>query len=132
MTRLLSLSPECRKYESTVAFDSIALPGTRITVRRMSLGRRIEFSRAVRELAGRLEFHQSGETTSDRLAAAEAAAEIDVAYLRWGVAAIDGLFIDGRPAGVTSLIEAAPEVLVREIVDRIKAECGLSHNETKN
>ncbi len=132
MTRLLSLSRECRKYESTVTFDSTVMPGARIAVRRMSLGRRIEFSKAVRELAGRLEFHQAADTTADHLAAAEAAAEIDAAYLRWGVAAVDGLSIDGSPASIRSLIDAAPEALVREIVDRIKRECGVTGHERKN
>jgi hypothetical protein len=132
MTKWLSLLPEARDYASTVRYRPRSLAGAVVVLRRMSLGRRIELGRAVRELVGRLEFQQAGQTVADKIDAAVAAAEIDAVYLRWGVAAVEGLNIDGRPANADDLIAAAPEDLVDEIVARIKHECGLSEQERKN
>src|SRR5581483_7372316 len=79
-----SVSHEAQ-WASTVDVDSAAIPGVRYAVRRMSLGRRNELIRRVRELAQKAEFHAAGESTSDRLRATELALEIDATYIRWGL-----------------------------------------------
>ncbi|MFL6546033.1 MAG: hypothetical protein ACJ8LM_12750 [Candidatus Udaeobacter sp.] len=53
-------------------------------------------------------------------------------YLEWGLAQIDGLTIDGNPAGVELLISKGPELLCDEIVAKIRAEIGLTEEERKN
>jgi len=98
----------------------------------MSLGRRIELARAVRDLAGRLEFLQAGATVSDRIESAQISAEIDAVYLRWGLARIEGLVLDGREPTCEEVIARAAEEFVRDIITRIKHECGLSELERKN
>ena len=40
--------------------------------------------------------------------------------------------IDGDPATPALLIEKGPELLAREIVVRVRAECHLSEDERKN
>lgn len=132
MTRLLSLSPDRHRYESLARYEATSLPGVHYTVRRMSLGRRIELAEQVRELAGRLEFHQAGTSTQDRIAAGAAAAEIDAAYIRWGLVGVENLSIDGRPANASAVIDGAPESFVREIVECIQRECGITDDERKN
>ena len=121
-----------RRYHSVDRLESAVLPGVAVTIRRMSLGRRIELARAVRDLAGRLEFLQAGSTIADRIDAAQVAAEIDATYLRWGVAAIDGLELDGLRANCEDVIAGAPEEFIRELVSRVKHECGLTGDERKN
>ena len=61
-----------------------------------------------------------------------AGAEIDHAYLTWGLIGVEGLEIDGAEATAAGLIEAGPVELAAEILARIKAECGLSEDERKN
>ena len=132
MTKSSSHLPELSEYSSYLCCESNTLPGVRVTIRRMSLARRIELGRAVRELAGRLEFHQAGSGIGEQIDAAVAAAEINAVYFRWGVFAIEGLQIDGEPAALESVIASAPEEFVIEIVNYIKRECGISENERKN
>jgi len=45
---------------------------------------------------------------------------------------ISGLLIDGQPATSDALFASGPEELLREVVDRIKRECGLTDDERKN
>lgn len=132
MTRLLSLSPKASAYSSFTRFESETLPGVVVTIRRMSLGRRMELARELRTLGARLEFEEAGSRVSDRIEAALTAAEIDAIYLGWGLASIDGLTLDGEYPSRDEVIAKAPDAFVREVVDRIKAECGLSGEERKN
>lgn len=145
MTKLRSLlprlrwsSPQCAvprcsgAYSSRSRFPAVSIPGVYFTLRRMSLGRRIELACAVRDLLARLEFHEAGKSLDDQVNAALLSAEVDVVYLRWGLVSLEGLTIDAQPASCEELIAAAPENLAREIVTRIKNECGLSEQETKN
>ena len=132
MTKLLSLSPSPLRCQSVDRFESAVLPGVFVTIRRMSLGRRIELAQAVRGLAGRLEFLEAGSTVADSIDAAQVAAEIDAVYVRWGVAAIDGLEIDGCRANCENVIAAAPEKFIHEIVARVKHQCGLTNDERIN
>lgn len=132
MTKLLSLSGRPREYSSIVRFASGTMAGVYVTIRRMSLARRIELAREVRGLAGRLEYHAGGMNLTEKIDASITAAEIDSVYLRWGVVRIEGLCLDGCAASCEDVISAAPEAFVREIVERIKHECGLTGEETKN
>jgi hypothetical protein len=98
----------------------------------MSFGRRIELVKRVRDLVQRAEYFQAGSQPSEKLEGGLLAAEIDKVYLEWGLQSICGLEIDGSAATVDTLIAAGPELLCREIVSAIKAECGLTEEERKN
>jgi hypothetical protein len=130
--RLLSRSLRNRAYVSLVRCASRAIPGVGYSIRRMSLARRIRLAEAIRDLAGELDFKQAGATAKEQVEAAALAAQIDLAYLRWGLCEITGLSIDGECPTAALLFESGPEDLLREIVDRIKRECGLSDDERKN
>jgi hypothetical protein len=119
-------------YESTVTMDAQSCHGVRFTIARMSFGRRLELTRAAREIGARIEYDRAGTSTVEKLDAAIGAAEVERLYLRWGLKSVEGLSIDGDPAGVEQLLEVGPEDLVREIVAAIKRECGLSAEERKN
>lgn len=119
-------------YESTITISSETLPGVRFTIRRMSFGRRLEFSHRVRELAGRYEFTGAGTDSIDKLETAALQREIDKLYFSWGLTRIEGLQIDGAPATVESLLDNGPERFCCEIIDAVKRECGLSDEERKN
>jgi hypothetical protein len=120
-------------YASTVTVDSEVAPGVRLTVRRMSFGRRLELTRQVKQLLSRLDFLSAKEgSVADQTETALVASEIDRAYLCWGLAAIEGIEIDGKPATIEALLEAGPEDLVAEILKLIRREAGLSEEERKN
>lgn len=120
-------------YESTITVESKVLPGVRVTVRRMSFGRRLELTRQVKQLLSRLEFLAAGETSAaEEVEAALAASEIDRVYVGWGLAGVEGLEIDGRPATAELLLDAGPESLVSEALALIRREAGLSEEERKN
>lgn len=120
-------------YESRLTVESKVCRGVRFQIQRMSFGRRLELTRQVRQLLGRLEFLTAGEQgPAEEAERALLAAEIDQQYLRWGLSAIEGLEIDGKAATAESLIEAGPEDLVLETLGLIRAEAGLSEEERKN
>jgi hypothetical protein len=119
-------------YQSSQTVESQSCPGVRFTIARMSFARRLQLTRAAREIGARIEYDRAGDSTVERLAAAVAACEVERLYLRWGLQSIEGLTIDGQSASVDGLLEAGPEDLVREILDAIKRECGLSAEERKN
>ena len=120
------------RYQSSVSCESHTLPGVSYTVRRISLGRRIELAQAIRELAQELEFRQSGASAAEQVQAAVLSARIDHVYLRWGLEDVSGLVIDGGPTTADTLFASGPEALLGEVVRRIKAECGLTDDERKN
>ena len=132
MMRYLLHSPDQVSYESERHLKSTTFPGVTYSIRRMSLGRRIELTRMVRDLGQKIEFFEAGSDLSDKVDGSLLASEIDALYLRWGLADITGLNIDSQPATVESVIAAGPERLVRELVALIKAECGLTEDERKN
>lgn len=127
---LHSLKPV--KYQSSIRCASSAVPGVSFVIRRISLGRRIELAQALRDLAQELEFQQAGESAREQVEAAVLSARIDRVYLRWALGGVSGLLIDGEPATADALFQSGPEGLLREIVDRIKRECGLTDDERKN
>lgn len=98
----------------------------------MSLGRRLEMSRRIREFASRMEFAEAGESFADKVESTLLGLEVDRIYLEWGIIAIHGLELDGRTASVADQIESGPEALSREMVAAVRAECGLSEDERKN
>ncbi|MDZ4798334.1 MAG: hypothetical protein SGI92_09240 [Bryobacteraceae bacterium] len=119
-------------HESLRVVESTVCAGVRYSIARISFGRRLELTRRVRELGQRIAFDEAGESTDGKLAAAIARGEIDRLYVEWGLNSIDGLQIDGAPAGAAELVERGPEHLCREIVAEIRKECGLSEEERKN
>jgi hypothetical protein len=120
------------QYESTATIESKALPGVRFTIYKLSFARRCLLAAEVRQVGRRLEYLQAGTSVEDRIEAAAVMAELDGIYLRWGLASVRGLLIDGAPATPITVHEHGPEPLAREIVTAIQAECGLNDNERKN
>ncbi len=120
------------EYASVIRKESRWAAGVSFTMRRLSLGGRIEMTRKIRELSGKMEFLQAGDAIQEKIEAALLASEVDRLYLDWGVVEIEGLAIDGQPATKETLISAGPAELCREIVEAIKAECGLNEEERKN
>jgi hypothetical protein len=120
------------RWNSRKTVESTARPGVEFVVLRMTFGRRIELMRRVRDLAARLEYFEAGRDAKNGMEASLLGAEIDQLYIRWGLAEIRGLELDGEPATPESLIERGPEDLLLEALEAIKAECGLTENERKN
>jgi hypothetical protein len=120
------------QHESSIWVESAACAGVRFRIARISLGRRIELARHIREIARRLEFLEAGSDAGEKLEAAVVQGEVDRAYLQWGLEAVEGLRIDGAEATPEMLIERGPLDLAIEILLRIRSECGLSENERKN
>jgi hypothetical protein len=98
----------------------------------MSLGRRIELARRMREVGRKLEYFEAGTETKDKLEAAVLAAELDREYLAWGLTAVEGLDIDGVAASPEAVIDKGPAELATEILESVKRETGLSEAERKN
>jgi hypothetical protein len=120
------------EYASEARIESKTTAGVWFTIARMSFGRRIELTRRIWELAGRIEHLEAGGDARGKLEAALVGAEIDRVYLGWGLRKIEGLVIDGEPATPETAVAQGPEELCREVAAAIKAECGLTPEETKN
>lgn len=120
------------KYESVIHRSSQTLPGVAFTIQKISLARRLELSREIRGLAGRMEFADAGKSFADKVDASVLALEVDRTYLQWGLVSVQGLDIDGQPASPELLIQDGPEDLCTEIAMAIRSECGLSEEERKN
>lgn len=119
-------------YESYLTMDSQACPGVRFRVRRLSLARRMELVRLIRETGEKLAFHMAGDSVIDAAQAAEIRARMDELYIRWGLAEISGIMIDGEPIALENLLDRGPDSLAREIVEAIKGELFLDEDERKN
>ena len=131
-SKAASAEPRATEYASVVRIQSKAMPGVVFAINRVSFGRRMELSRRIREIGQRIEFLQAGTELQEKIEANILAQEIDTMYLRWAFVGIDGLAIDGELPTVESLLEKGPEELAREIVNAIKAQCGLTEEERKN
>jgi len=131
MTSCTSLSGN-GAHESSAWFDAETRAGVRFRVARISVVRRIELARRIREIGRKVEFLEAGQDPREKLEAAVLAAEIDRAYLEWGLAEIQGLEIDGELATPALLIEKGPLDLAKEMLAGIKRECGLSEDHRKN
>lgn len=119
-------------YESTITITSCVMKSAAFTIQRISLARRMQLARRVLELSREMEFREAGGGGDDQIQANILSFEIDRLYLQWGLVKLSGLTIDGVDATAELLAEKGPEELVREIVDAIKAQCGLSDSERKN
>jgi hypothetical protein len=119
-----------------VWFDSESVSGVRFEIVRVSFGRRIELARRIREIGRRMEYLEAGAKLEDgereKLEAAVLSAEIDRAYLEWGLVTVEGLEIDGEAATPEALVDRGPVELAVEILGRIRSECGMSEDERKN
>ena len=120
------------RHESSVWIAAEAVAGIRYKIARISLGRRIELARRIRDIARKLEFLEASGDAREKLEAAVLQGEIDRAYLEWGLEGLEGLEIDGDAATMETLIERGPLGLALEIVGKIRAECGLNEDERKN
>lgn len=121
-----------REWESRVWFDAEAVAGVRYEIVRVSFGRRIELARRIREIGRRMEYLEAGTDERETLEATVLSAEIDRAYLEWGLVSVEGLQIDGEAATPEALVDRGPVELSVEILGRIKSECGMSEDERKN
>jgi hypothetical protein len=119
-------------WESRVWFDAEAMEGVRYEIVRVSFGRRIELARRIREIGRKMEYLEAGSDAREKLEATVLAAEIDRAYLEWGLVAVEGLEIDGAAATPETLVDRGPVALAMEILGRIKSECGMTEDERKN
>ena len=119
-------------YESFTTMESRACPGVHFRVRRLSLARRMELVRLIRETGEKLAFHMAGDSVVDAAQAAEIRARMDALYLQWGLDEVRGIQIDGEPATLENLTERGPDTLAREIVEVIKGELFLDEDERKN
>lgn len=120
------------RYEGTTRIESKAMPGVHFIVQKMSFGRRMDLTLRIRKLAERVEFLSAGESPKEKLDASLLTAEIERAYVVWGLAEVGGLELDGMPATPESLVARGPEELFREALQAVKAQCGLSEEERKN
>jgi hypothetical protein len=130
MTSCISHSD--RRYQSSVWCNAETCQGVRYGIARVSFGRRIELARRIREIGRKMEYLEASSDVREKLEATVLAAEIDRAYLEWGLMSVEGLEIDGVAATPATLIETGPVDLAAEILTRIKAECGLTEDERKN
>jgi len=131
MTKLWWHLPDM-EYQSTVTVASRVLEGVSFEIARMAFNRRMQLMRQVRELARNLEFLRAGESDAERMDAHILNAEIERAYITWGVVGVSGLLIDGEAATPASLLEKGPEQLVHEAIGAVRAECSLTDEERKN
>ncbi len=127
-----STSRSDKTWESRVWFDADAVEGVRYEIVRVSFGRRIELARRIREIGRKMEYLEAGGDAREKLEATVLAAEIDRAYLEWGLTAVEGLEIDGATATPETLVDRGPVELAIEILERIKSECGMTEDERKN
>jgi hypothetical protein len=127
-----SPSVKNRQHDSLLWFEAETQRGVRFRIRRVSLGRRIELARRLREIGRKIEFLQASGSPGEQIEATVLKGEIDRTYLEWGLDQLEGLEIDGEAATPESLIERGPLDLAEEVLGRIKAECGLNQAERKN
>jgi hypothetical protein len=119
-------------YDSALWFDAESAAGVRYGIARLTFGRRLELARRIREIGRKAEFLAAGTDAREKLEAAVVAAEVDRAYLEWGLLAVEGLTIDGEVATPQAVVDKGPLELATEILGRVKSECGLSEAERKN
>lgn len=106
--------------------------GVKYRIRRVSFAGRLELLRAVQTLSRKAEFHSAGEHWPDKVSAATAEREIELLQLEWGLAGVEGLFIDGQEATKELFITRAPEELASEVLRHIQGQLALSGEERKN
>jgi hypothetical protein len=129
----LSLRSEAEyTFDSALWFDAESAAGVRYAIARLTFGRRLDLARRIREIGRRAEFLAAGTDAREKLEAAVVGAEVDRAYLEWGLLAVEGLTIDGEAATPQAVMDKGPLALATEILGRVKSECGLGEAERKN
>ena len=101
-------------------FDAAAMEGVRYEIVRVSFGRRIELARRIREIGRKMEYLEAGTDARETLEATVLSAEIDRAYLEWGLVSVEGLEIDGAAATPEMLVERGPVELAMAVFMPIK------------
>lgn len=119
-------------YQNAKRVESEACPGATLVLRRMSFNQRLELMHEVRDFAARLDFLKASESQKEVLEGRILEQETAGIYLRWGIERIEGLTIDGVLATPELLLEKGPEDLVKEALDAIIEQIGLSEEERKN
>ena len=119
-------------WRSAEEFQSLNFPGVKYRVVRMSVGRRLDLTKRLRELMKQAEFLEASTVPQDKVQAAVLNGEVDQLYWGFGLEAIEGLDINGEPATPEIQYDRGPEALSREILTHIKASCTMSEAETKN
>ena len=127
-----STSHSVKGWDSRIWFDAAVMEGVRYEIVRVSFGRRIELARRIREIGRKMEYFEAGSNERETLEATVLSAEIDRAYLEWGLTSVEGLDIDGVSATPETLVDRGPVELALEILGRIKSECGMTEDERKN
>lgn len=128
-----SASPSANiELASSCQYQSVTYPGVTFTIRQMTLGHRIKLLRDLHGLYREVEFSNAGDSKSERLHAQLSSLRVDEVFLRWGVLAVEGMIVDGRPIAVEGLSEFAPLRLVTEILSRIRECIALNLDEEKN
>ena len=131
MMKFLSLSRKAAAFESVRWQTSKEMPAVRFAVREPSLQKRIDLTRELHELTLRNEFLAGGREM-EHLELALAELLVQKVLVEWGLAAIEGLYIDGKPATPARLIDAGPERLIAEVATAVRLRCSLSEDERKN
>jgi hypothetical protein len=119
-------------FDSALWFDAESVAGVRYAIARLTFGRRLDLARRIREIGRKAEFLAAGTDVREKLEAAVVGAEVDRAYLEWGLLAVEGLTIDGEAATPQAVVDRGPLELATEILGHVKSECGLSEAERKN
>lgn len=131
MMNCTSHLPNQVEYSSEEWHESLTLPGVRFSTYRLSLGNRLALMERLRDLLRQYEFLRAGNAL-EQTEASLADFLVRRLYLEWGLASIQGLFIDGSPASIKAMVNCGPELLADEIVSVIRAKLELSDEERKN
>lgn len=119
-------------YSSRVVRRSAIHPDVEFEIARMSLARRIELGKRLREIDWKGDFLAASDRLPDQIEAGVLQRQMDRLYVEWGLAALRGLRIDGEEATAAALIERGPEDLAREIAAAVRSELLLGEEERKN
>lgn len=121
-------------WRSAEEYRSSAYPTVKYRISKMSMGRRLELTRRMRDLTKRLEFATAAAATStdDKMEAAILAGEVDRLYWEFALESIEGIQMNGDEISPTTQFELGPEDLSREILMRIKQQTQLTDAERKN
>ena len=98
MTSCISRSDNGRTYESSAWFEAESGAAVRYGIARVSLGRRVELARRIREIGRKIEYLEAASDVREKLEATVLAGEIDRAYL----AHLETLFARARHFAVAS------------------------------
>ena len=127
----ISRSLKTQRVESVRWMESKEFPDVRYSIREPSLGNRITLTQKLHDLTARNEFLAGGRELQ-QLELVLADLLVQKVLIEWGLAAIEGLKIDGKSPTTDLLIESGPEKLVAEIAQAIRTRCGLTEEERKN